>query len=712
MSDFNGGLGEWGHAPGQDEMDGEIFGGDWQDFFGDRALVDDSDPVIVQATTGSSSPEATILPECYTPWQQESFVNSAVKSLPAGSTLSLQQNPEPALRLQLHDPSLTSSPLQPLLVSEKVSGPESVSLPKKAVNSNSILHPVWPPNSPGLAPGRGQGVHAPTDVVPGTMPPFPGSSLQSAEESYSRKRDRAKLLRRQMNEGYDNLYEALLEATTTCSIPLSSSAAALIPGRGPKRAVIVVRATEVVRALSAENAALRACLAASDRGPEFPAVSPVQVTPSAQGSPATVTQPIIPGPGLAPGMVAASAIAPGLRASLEADPPLALAPSLKRGPRICPGVASSPVLSNVLGTDPASAPTVPHDMVPASESGRDFTRARVCGSSPVGDRAGQGVKGQVFGQLLALAVFRFLGPQSLEEGRKVCRAWQDKCAWDCCWGNLCERRWRLSPEECMAEVWRLPNVVCPAPAPPSLRQVYHRLHADSRPPRGALSSLHTVIGRSHCKGSPMVWIALCRRSNGMTTRSVMGPVVGEYRAAEVVELRAVVQNLGERVSIRLPTHAFCVRHTSASREAEYSFPELPIQDPRSAPWLSLDDGAEVCERRGSGSDSRFACPQLGLFKYVSVDFLVEVRGCPTERAFLDMASAVDVNYVGVGEGERLRAGDAIRAGEMSGEMKGSERLITVALEEGEAGGAMSLEKEVEDRYGCVGLKGISPLRDD
>lgn len=40
---------------------------------------------------------------------------------------------------------------------------------------------------------------------------------------------------------------------------------------------------------------------------------------------------------------------------------------------------------------------------------------------------------KVFGQLLALGVFGFLGPQSLEEGRRVSRDWRDKCTWDCWW---------------------------------------------------------------------------------------------------------------------------------------------------------------------------------------------------------------------------------------------------------------------------------------
>lgn len=44
---------------------------------------------------------------------------------------------------------------------------------------------------------------------------------------------------------------------------------------------------------------------------------------------------------------------------------------------------------------------------------------------------------KVFGQLLALGVFGFLGPQSLEEGRRVSRDWRDKCTWDCWWVACC-----------------------------------------------------------------------------------------------------------------------------------------------------------------------------------------------------------------------------------------------------------------------------------
>lgn len=45
--------------------------------------------------------------------------------------------------------------------------------------------------------------------------------------------------------------------------------------------------------------------------------------------------------------------------------------------------------------------------------------------------AGVASSAKVFGQLLSLSVFGFLGPQSLEEASKVSREWRDKCTWDC-----------------------------------------------------------------------------------------------------------------------------------------------------------------------------------------------------------------------------------------------------------------------------------------
>lgn len=80
---------------------------------------------------------------------------------------------------------------------------------------------------------------------------------------------------------------------------------------------------------------------------------------------------------------------------------------------------------------------------PVSSASQDLSTAPgkdvVMDAAGVGDRGkdrdstiikrGNGA-GRVFGQLLALGVFGFLGPQSLEESRRVCQEWRDKCSWD------------------------------------------------------------------------------------------------------------------------------------------------------------------------------------------------------------------------------------------------------------------------------------------
>lgn len=72
--------------------------------------------------------------------------------------------------------------------------------------------------------------------------------------------------------------------------------------------------------------------------------------------------------------------------------------------------------------------------------GDDAARSEVVGAKGVhsgdgkkreGIQGGGSNAGKVFGQLLSLGVFGFLGPQSLEEGMKVSRDWRDKCSWDC-----------------------------------------------------------------------------------------------------------------------------------------------------------------------------------------------------------------------------------------------------------------------------------------
>lgn len=64
-------------------------------------------------------------------------------------------------------------------------------------------------------------------------------------------------------------------------------------------------------------------------------------------------------------------------------------------------------------------------------------------------------------------------------------------------------RWRLSPGERHAEVWRddkalhdARSSVSPPAPPPSWRQIYGRLHEELHIPKGAFSPSHMVIGKS------------------------------------------------------------------------------------------------------------------------------------------------------------------------------------------------------------------------
>ncbi|CAN0414567.1 unnamed protein product [Pylaiella littoralis] len=92
-------------------------------------------------------------------------------------------------------------------------------------------------------------------------PPFTddeqGVPNQRGGESFTRKRDRAKLLRQQMNDGLDNLHEALVEISTSGANPSASAATSLIPIRGPRRAAVVACSAELVRDLISTCVALR-----------------------------------------------------------------------------------------------------------------------------------------------------------------------------------------------------------------------------------------------------------------------------------------------------------------------------------------------------------------------------------------------------------------------------------------------------------------------
>ncbi|CAN0004951.1 unnamed protein product, partial [Ectocarpus sp. 13 AM-2016] len=329
-----------------------------------------------------------------------------------------------------------------------------------------------------------------------------GAPNQRGGESFSRKRDRAKLLRQQMNDGLDNLHEAsscahlkgaLVEISTSGANLSASAATSLIPTRGPRRAAVVACSAGLVRDLISTCIALR-----KDK------------------------------------------------ASLLAR----LAEALRQQQQQQQGASGdSPahVESGAAGAAGDGETTARKKHDDGGSHGRDSG----C-TSGAAAAAGVSSSAKVFGQLLSLSVFGFLGPQSLEEASKVSREWRDKCSWDCNWSTLCVSRWRLGPEQRHAEVWRVPDdadgtgkgkrksksksvarsAVSPPAPPPTWQSIYGRLHRDVQAPSGTFRPSHMVIGRSVQEGVA-VWIALNRRSNGMTGRSVMTRGSTGLRTTEV-----------------------------------------------------------------------------------------------------------------------------------------------------------------------------------
>ncbi|CAM9832512.1 unnamed protein product, partial [Ectocarpus sp. 8 AP-2014] len=323
-----------------------------------------------------------------------------------------------------------------------------------------------------------------------------GAPNQRGGESFSRKRDRAKLLRQQMNDGLDNLHEALVEISTSGANLSASAATSLIPTRGPRRAAVVACSAGLVRDL------ISTCIALHKD-----------------------------------------------KASLSARLAEALRQQLQQQQQQgASGGSSSHVDSGAAGAagDGETAARKKHD--DGGSHGLDSGGAGGGAAAAVGVAS----SAKVFGQLLSLSVFGFLGPQSLEEASKVSREWRDKCTWDCNWSTLCVSRWRLGPEQRHAEIWRVPDdadgkgntkgkgkgkgvarsAVSPPAPPPTWQSIYGRLHRDVHAPSGTFCPSHMVIGRSVQEGVA-VWIALNRRSNGMTSRSVMTQGSTGLRTTEV-----------------------------------------------------------------------------------------------------------------------------------------------------------------------------------
>ncbi|CAM9379416.1 unnamed protein product [Scytosiphon promiscuus] len=456
-------------------------------------------------------------------------------------------------------------------------------------------------------------------------------STQRGGESFARKRDRAKLLRQQMNDGLDSLHEALVEISASGANPSAAAATSLIPTRGPRRAAVVACSAGLVRDLIASCVALRA-------------------------ENASISQQLS-------AALATAAAAQQQQQQQQREQQAAI---------------------------PATVPEAGGDS--AEEGSADGQLERRKRHDDGATHGGGEVGAKVFGQLLSLSVFGFLGPQSLEESRKVSREWRDKCTWDCSWSNLCVSRWRLGPEQRHAEVWRVPDrrsngggvmmgaeagegsaraVVSPPPLPPSWRSIYGRLHRELRGPTGAFSPSHMVLGKSVHEGVA-IWIALNRRSNGMTGRSVMGHDSAGFRTTEVIELRAVVQRVDEGPAIRVHPCAFAVRQVSGMRAYLRNggggggtsggpmitttgiFPPVSQGEDRFAPRFTVNTGgpdSTSTSAAGTGPPWRepvtlpagdAGTPPLALFEYATVDFFIEAAGCPTEADFLRLEACVDV----------------------------------------------------------------------
>eukprot|EP00903_Cladosiphon_okamuranus_P008415 g8091.t1 len=551
-----------------------------------------------------------------------------------------QQLQQPLLRVQVRGRLAEERPPQPRPTlpqqhQQRIIAAPAVSVPVLGAATTSTVLPAASPAA--NEPSSDQGT-----------PP-----TQRGGESFARKRDRAKLLRQQMNDGLDNLHEALVEISASGANPSASAATNLIPTRGPRRAAVVACSAGLVRELISTCVTLRAEKAS---------------------------------------------VSNRLSAALAAVAVLQQQQQQKQQQQQQgAGVSLASPQAGCGAADGAGG------QLEAAKKRRDdgATHGEAGGASAAGE-----VSAKVFGQLLSLSVFGFLGPQSLKEGRKVSREWRDKCTWDCNWSNLCVSRWRLGPEQRHAEVWRVPDkgnstavartVVSPPAPPPSWQSIYSRLQRNLRAPTGAFSPSHKIIGRSVQEGVA-VWIALNRRSNGMTGRSVMGHGSSGFRTTEVIELRAVVQRVEEGQAVRVHPRAFVVRQVSGLRAyisgdgrgsgstagggiiaTTGVFPPVSQGEDRFSPRFVVNTGApdaesssSSCCNNGNGAPgltthgvggggvgmgswlgtaaepaAKAATPPLALYEYAAVDFFIEAAGCPTEADFLRLEACVDVAVSG------------------------------------------------------------------
>ncbi|KAG5177886.1 hypothetical protein JKP88DRAFT_350510 [Tribonema minus] len=612
--------------------------------------------------------------------------------------------------------------------------------------------------------------------APAVAAPKKPSTISS--ETYERKKGRAKMLRQEISDRFDDLQALLLEAG-------SSVDTTFIREKGAKRSSILDAAIAVIRSLSARVAACEpggdAPSAAAD-GKDSAAPAPAPLQYGFAGSGLSLRLPLPPLGHASAGALAAAADQLAAAQSKQALP-------LPQQRVVSAAVTAPPTATAATPPAPAATPLLPAPpLLPlATAAPRRAAIAHL--PLPPQQLSADSAAAAVFGASCALPIHAFLDAASLEAARRACRDWRARCAWDCTWARQCAARWRLRGQDRALEAWqarfsrvsnaqRLRRRDC-APetragallragerchaqleqyyrdpealaAPPvSWREVYCALHRELRLPDGALcvsaaaaaaaAAPHAlgrgedVIGRA-AGGGACVWVALCRRSNGMTARSVVTPS-GAMRAAEVVELRIVLQNIG--VGARGTATAYLPRQplrvaTRGSSDGSSgggsggggasSFFVEAIGDPRLSSQLVRKGGlgGRAC---GSGRWARWLDQPLRLYESATfrsaagrslgdevrgqqVDQLLrlrkvakrgaflEVPGCATEAEFLDQAVSLDLG-VELGGCDRNDGGAAAAARRegivLHVGLRGTDAAATAAAASATAAAAGALE---------------------
>ncbi|CAM9407337.1 unnamed protein product, partial [Chrysoparadoxa australica] len=245
----------------------------------------------------------------------------------------------------------------------------------------------------------------------------------------------------------------------------------------------------------------------------------------------------------------------------------------------------------------------------------------------------------VFNQCLALSplVFSFFDAQTVLSSQAVCRAWRSSSCWERCWSDLCQRRWKLS-KGCEAKA--LAGQI-------SCRLAYKQLHEQVRLPEGAFMSGEyakpIALGRQ-MRGGVATWVALARRSNGQTLRTVL--VNGAMRPLEVVELVVVVQNVGARGAVELPLQTASAGASASVLAAAAGGGSRVMREV----WSFTNDGRLRPALLGKNGSRDAEGSSLRALEFATLSFHFEAPGCDAEQAFLERMVRFDLGLVVAGEG--------------------------------------------------------------